>query len=157
MPSKATDDGSGWTVIDRKHYKSCFSATLANTSAAGGASSTREFSPRICISLPSGARIGKSGVIVLARPDTGVLRATAYSVWPDATRGGSLVRLENSVNLDTSRVRWTHYQLIAADGLRYHAGAPQQHVNRTLCVGPSPRTRAKQVNVCGVWWTSRSD
>ena len=157
MPSEATDLSSGWMVIDHKHYKSCFSATLANTSAAGGASSTREFSPRICISLPSGARIGKSGVIVLARPDTGVLRATAYSVWPDATRGGSLVRLENSVNLDTSRVRWTHYQLIAADGLRYPAGAPQQHVNRTLCVGPSPRTRAKQVNVCGVWWTSRSD
>ena len=104
---------------------------------------------KICIELPNQVRIGRSGAITLSHPDSGVLRALASSVWFDRARG-RIARLEESVDMDSSHVRWGHYQLLEATNISFGGAVA---ANRTLCL--SPLAGERPVHLCGVWWTSK--
>ena len=89
---------------DGRHLNNCVTANASDGR------------PGICVTLPSGARVVQSGAIFYAKPDTGVLRAAASSVWLDR---GEPVRLNEEAEMDTSRVEWGHFQLLHATGLGF--------------------------------------
>ena len=134
MPSAAS---SAWATVEGRHLSSCI------TSLPGADDS------KICIDLPNGMRIGRSGAIVHAQPDSGMLRASASSVWFNNARG-RIARFEEFVDMDTSQVRWGHHQLLEATNLSFGGAVA---ANRTLCLSPVVGTR--EVHLCGMWWTSK--